>query len=201
VSDVRSDEVLVGAWRAGDERAFDELYARKRNYVRTIVRDRIGSRRDEDIEDVAQDAWASFVKGFDSKPDGMSFSKSLQMHTQWAATAFLRKQMTTSATIPRQLSDESWERIAGSTPGPPGDESTFAAAVRILEERLMKYLSAKQRTIVRLVYVNGANQSEVAEGLGMSPAAVESSLRRARKRIKWRTGVSLPDCIRADRGA
>jgi len=54
MSDSRSDDVLLAAWRAGDEDAFALIYERYETYVRKVALDK---GRAQDIDDIAQAAW------------------------------------------------------------------------------------------------------------------------------------------------
>jgi RNA polymerase sigma-70 factor (ECF subfamily) len=171
------DEIgpLVTMARAGDAGARHALYTQHVDQVFRTVRGML--RSDADAEDVTQDALLTVLT-------------SLGKYTPRADARFSTWVMTIAVnTVRRRFRRRRPQLTAtGELPDRPGavtdpiEDLDRARQRRALLAALAE-LSERERTIVSLRYGAELNAREIAESLGVEPAAVRKSLERARARL------------------
>lgn len=172
------DARLVASARAGDSDAFAVLIGR---YERRIVRLVRGMVPEDDVEDVAQDAWIKAfrkLEHFDGRSSFYTWVYRIAANTamDWRKKARHRRH----APLPEGPEGED----AVPSPG-AGPES--GATRRELAERIDAAIAAlpeKYHEILVLREVDGLSYEEISKELGMSKGTVESRLFRARERLR-----------------
>lgn len=162
----RTDAELVRAAAAGDERAFDALYARHRDWVFALALRSTGRR--EEALDVAQEAFVELLERLDA-PLGLVLTGSLRaylrpivVHRAIDAARRAGREPRAEAAI-----DELLDRAAGEA----GDAGDLA--------RVLRGLPAEQRELVLLRFVDGLELAEIAEALSVPLGTVKSRLHQA----------------------
>lgn len=171
--DDADDDTLLARIAGGEQAAFRALMARHYRRVFTLVYRMIPNR--DDAEDLAQDIFFTvWVKRADWKPGEATFTTWLYRVTVNRCIDFKRKRKP-------EGSDE--------VPDVADDRPDAAALVHqrqtteILRQATLK-LSDEQQAVLALFYQQGLSNAEAAEVLGTSVSAVESLLKRARKRLR-----------------
>jgi RNA polymerase sigma-70 factor, ECF subfamily len=75
------------------------------------------------------------------------------------------------------------DRLIGSMPDDPATIVTFRAGIRLALIAALQHLPARQRAVLLLRETLSLSTAQIAEHLSMTPAAVNSSLQRARARL------------------
>lgn len=189
------DDDLVAAVRAGDERAFEALYARYRRrvagYVRGMVRDEGRS------EDVCQEVFISALRRLRETERPIAFKPWIFEIARNACIDAHRRTVRTN-----EVSFEA--RAAGGeeawlTDRRAGPDAAMATKQQLHDLRgAFGGLSPVHREILVLREFEGCSYREIGERLGMSRPAVESTLFRARRRLseEYDELVSGRQCIR-----
>lgn len=168
-----SDDALLAAIGTGDATAGSELIKRHLPYVLHICRSKLTN--EAEAEEAAQDVFASVWKNAGNwQPGGAKVTTWLYRIASNRCIDLLRRRRPTL-----DISD-----IAE-----PADETADieAAHMRAERHRIMRaalsVLKDDQRRAIELVYFREMKQSEAAELMGITLAALESILRRARARL------------------
>lgn len=180
-----TDARLVQLTQAGDTRAFDELVKRYRDKVYRLAYKIL--RHEDDAAEALQDAFLSAFRGLKNFKAESTFSTWLYRVTTNAALMKYRKRREGHISLEQsQSKDESAHPIelADWSALPPEeleDQETWdvlSAAVEQLPEDL-------RIVFLRRDWLEESN-AEVAEGLGLTVAAVKSRLHRARIQLRDR---------------
>lgn len=181
-----SDVEIVRQVLAGDVNAFEILLQRHQEHVLHIVKKHAPYDRIADItHDVFVRAYAA-LPTFRHKSDFAHWLATIAVRTCydfWRAH-YQNREINLSALSAQQASrletmqaEQSWRSFDG------------AAATRdaqVLLERALRALSAADRMVVELVYLDGLSGQEAAALLGWSVANVKVRLFRARQKLrKW----------------
>ncbi len=75
------------------------------------------------------------------------------------------------------------DRLIGTLPDDPAAVVAFRAGIRLALIAALQHLPARQRAVLLLRETLGMSTAQIAEQLGMTAAAVNSSLQRARTRL------------------
>jgi RNA polymerase sigma-70 factor (ECF subfamily) len=182
--EARSEESLIRAAALGDRLAFDELV---RRHLRALLRYATRLTGSPTIaEDITQETFLAAWRGLPR----FAFRSSFRT---WLFTIASRKtidlQRRRAAVV---LSDEAFETMQVSTPGPLAqtvEHSLFDALQR--ELGLMTYHA---RACWWLREVEGLSHEEIATALSISRGSVRGHLQRARAQLAerlapWRPGV------------
>jgi|tagenome__1003787_1003787.scaffolds.fasta_scaffold20247066_2 RNA polymerase sigma factor (sigma-70 family) len=162
-----TDEQLCQRAAGGDGRAFEELYRRHRDLVRSVVRRHSydAGRIDDLIQETFAEAWRA-VGTFDASRS--SVRTWLAMIASRRCIDSIRRASVRPLLDDLALADE--PAVAD-----PGD----GIALRITLDRALVRLGASQRAILRLVYGEGRSYREVAELLGIPVGTAKSRGRAA----------------------
>lgn len=172
----RSDEALVEAINAGDDRAFEVLYARYRDWVFSLAL-RFTPHREEAL-DVMQDAFLYLLRkfpGFELRAKMTTFLYPVVRHL-----AIDRRRKAKRLVIGEEAT-----RVAEQSPGDPGDDpavSWLQATGDKLRDELagvLSELSEAHREVVLLRFVDDMSLQEIAEATETPLGTVKSRLHHA----------------------
>ena len=176
--DAGSDEELMTAIAAGDQRAFRVLVERHQGLVIGTVTRMIGA---GDAEDLAQQV---FLKGWNSAPRWRPEAKV----TTWIMTVAKRlvfnesRRRKRSRIIPQASEEETTHEASDESPGP--DARLLEGELHEAIGRAMSLLNEKERMAVVLRRHEGMQYEEIAVILGTSVSSVKSLLFRARTTLR-----------------
>lgn len=183
VSTVPTEE-LVSAARAGDDRAYDQLFDRVGDRILVYIRCRLGGRLAEEVDalDVLQDTYIEAHRSFAGfVPQGRgSFTRWLCVVADHRLRDLAKRVGAGKRRAPGGAlvrASTALLRIAGRGPGP----GTHAAE-RERDEALvagMERLSAEEREAVLLRFFHGRTLEEVATALDTSERSVRRLLGKA----------------------
>jgi len=177
--DVVSDDALVRAARAGDERAFEALLVRHEAGVLRVLR-LLGVRRD-DREDVAQEVFVRVFRHLDGFRTGRPFGA-----WTWRIAVNATHDWRAGSARERRTAAAAWEAGPESTvstdPG-PGD-GLEATDLRRRLEAALDHLSERERAVFVLLEMEGLTAREVAGALSITSITVRRHLGRARERLQ-----------------
>jgi RNA polymerase sigma-70 factor (ECF subfamily) len=163
---VNDDARLIEAARRGDERAFEALYLRHRDWVAQVAR-RFGA-GDEDALDVVQEVFlyvARKLHGLELRADLRTLLYPAAKHLALKRAARARRQAPIEAAP---------ERAAPAA----GTEH------RLLVVKLLSELPRKQREVVDLRFLDGMSLEEIARALRIRLGTVKSRLHHALRRLR-----------------
>ena len=176
--DAGSDEELMTAIAAGDQRAFRVLVERHQGLVIGTVTRMIGA---GDAEDIAQQV---FLNVWNSAPRWRPEAKV----TTWIMTVAKRlvfnesRRRKRSRIIPQASEEETTHEASDESPGP--DARLLEGELHEAIGRAMSLLNEKERMAVVLRRHEGMQYEEIAVILGTSVSSVKSLLFRARTTLR-----------------
>ena len=176
--DAGSDEELMTAIAAGDQRAFRVLVERHQGLVIGTVTRMIGA---GDAEDIAQQV---FLNVWNSAPRWRPEAKV----TTWSMTVAKRlvfnesRRRKRSRIIPQASEEETTHEASDESPGP--DARLLEGELHEAIGRAMSLLNEKERMAVVLRRHEGMQYEEIAVILGTSVSSVKSLLFRARTTLR-----------------
>jgi RNA polymerase sigma factor (sigma-70 family) len=168
-------ELLVIRCQLGEREAFDELVNRWHlpiwRYVRRLVS------RDEDAEEVTQEAWLRILRGILALKDPMRLPAWIFTIARRAVMDRLRVRYAQASFVP--LEEEGSDLFGTEEPdlGWMDEE--------ILEQALLE-LSPMEREVLVLFHLQELTLREVAEVLGIPSGTVKSRLSRSRVALEQR---------------
>jgi RNA polymerase sigma-70 factor (ECF subfamily) len=177
------DDELVRRVGAGEAAALEELLRRHQRSVLATAYRFLGDAHA--AEDVAQDVFFRVYRAAGSYAARGRFRPWLH-RIVWNLCANARRPA-------RPGGLERWEEVAGSAPGPGhrAEQAEQRQAVRAAIEQL----PPGQRMALILHRFEGLPQAEIAQAMGLSIAAVEARLHRARETLR-RTLAPLARALR-----
>lgn len=177
-----TDVELVRASRSGEREAFGALVLRHSRVVRAICMARIGN---EEVDDAVQEVFLRAYRGLARLNDDASFSAYLAQIARNHCVDRLR----TSANRNRPLSLEA-VALEPADPRAVVDEDHEALLARLRRE--IARLPESQREVLLLFYFERLSYARMAEMLGLTEAAVNQRLSRARHHLR-ETFAQLPE--------
>ena len=176
------DRELVRLSQGGSEAAFEDLVRRHQQRVFALVSGIL--RRQEDVEDVAQQVFLKAYLGIKRFDHRAAFSTWLYKITVNECWDYLRKKKVRPLVYEADLSEEQVSRLDGivSADRPPEGPSDRAEARELLE-RMLDKLPEQDRQLLLLKEVEGFSVQELAEILKLNVNTVKVRLFRARGRI------------------
>lgn len=173
-SDVRSDEALMAAYRAGDRGAFDALFTRYAPRLRQMLSRRIN--RADDVADLVQQTFLQLHRARadfreDAKLRPWLYTIALNLARQY----FRRKGHRTETSLGEH---EPPER------GREGDPERPAVAREL--RVALDHLPAAQREVIELHWFSGLPFKEVAQVVGASESAVKVRAHRGYEKLRAR---------------
>lgn len=180
-----SDVEMVTRVRAGDARAFEELFARHHRRVAAIA-GRFFRQR-EQIEEVVQESFtkAYFALSEFSNQQDASFAAWLARIAFNACYDELRraKRRPEGATLAISAEEQALLRARLRAEGATADPEGTAIA-RDLADKLLSRLAPEDRLVLVMLDVEGLTVSEIAESLEWSASKVKVRAHRARASLR-----------------
>jgi len=194
-----SDEQTLAALRAGDERAFRDLFARSYPMMKRVARAYVAS--DAVAEEIVQETWMAIVTGIDR------FEGRSTLGT-WIFSILTNQAKTHSARETRavpfscvgsrdadepvvdpdrfQKDDEAWPGHWATPPRPwqKPEQRLLSLEARERLKAALAQLPDRQRLIVGLRDVEGHSAEEVCDLLGLSQENQRVLLHRGRSRLR-----------------
>jgi RNA polymerase sigma-70 factor (ECF subfamily) len=195
---IASDEQIVAALRAGDERTFRELFERSYPMMKRVARGYVAS--DAVAEEVVQETWMAVVAGlerFQGRSALGTWIFSILTNQAKTHSARERRALPFSCVAPDveepsvdpdrfQKDDEAWPGHWATPPRPwqkPERRLLSLEAREQLKEALAQ-LPERQRLIVVLRDIEGLSAEEVCDLLGLSQQNQRVLLHRGRSRVR-----------------
>ena len=179
-----SDIEIISQILDGNTNAFESLLIRYQELVLKIVRKHIPQ---NDLAETAQDV---FIRAFQS----LSTFKGTGDFKQWLCSiaiktcydywrkAYKSKEIPVSSITEKH---QEWlESVIGSDEGPSMDEKGIQDEAKEFLDWALARLSAEDRIVLELVYLEGLTCKETANLLGWSVANVKVRSFRSRKKLK-----------------
>ena len=194
---VKTDEGLVAAVRAGDDLAFEELYGRYerriRGYVNGMVRDHARA------EDITQDVFVSALRRMRTTDGPLAFKAWLYEIAKNACIDTFRRSKRAEV-VSFDAHEEGGERIHLASSGPTPDAQVDTRQKIDHLQGAFVGLSETHHQILVMRELEGRSYREIGERLELSPASVESTLFRARKRLteEYEEVASGRRCVRVE---
>jgi RNA polymerase sigma-70 factor (ECF subfamily) len=171
----RSDEELLVAARAGEDRAFEALLVRHEARVLRVLR--LFGVRPADREDVAQDVFVRVFRHMGGFHSGKRFQAWLYRITVNAAHDHRRRQARRA--VEESATGEELDRTA-AVPSAPVE----VLADRDRLEAALERLTPRERAVFVLREMEGLEGVEVARALGITRITVRRHLGRAREHLR-----------------
>jgi RNA polymerase sigma-70 factor, ECF subfamily len=193
------DEQVVASLRAGDERAFRELYRRHYPAMKRVARAYVES--DAVAEEIIQETWVGILTGierFQGRSAIGTWMFSILINQAKTHGTRERRALPFSSITPAggderavdadrfQSEDEAWPGHWATPPRPWQNPDRRALSLET-RERLKKALAElphRQRLIVALRDVDGLSSGEICSLLGLSRENERVLLHRARSRLR-----------------
>jgi RNA polymerase sigma-70 factor, ECF subfamily len=194
-----ADEHALAALRAGDERAFRDLFARSYPMMKRVARAYVAS--DAVAEEIVQETWMAIVTGLDR------FEGRSALGT-WIFSILTNQAKTHSAREKRALpfscvasgeaeepsvdpdrfqkDDDAWPGHWATPPRPwqKPERRLLSLEARDHLKAALAQLPDRQRLIVGLRDIEGHSAEEVCDLLGLSPENQRVLLHRGRSRLR-----------------
>jgi RNA polymerase sigma factor (sigma-70 family) len=179
-TDDRTDSDLVAATRAGDDRAFERLYARYSRRVAGYAQSMVGDWAK--AEDVTQEVFISALRRMRSTDRPISFRPWVFEIARNACIDHFRRTRRTDE-VPLDGEEGGLEHALRAAPDSP---ETAAENGQRLDHLLGAFgsLAPSHHEILVLRELEGRSYREIAEVMGLSRPSVESTLFRARRRLE-----------------
>ena len=181
--DVLADDELVEASRAGDERAFEELFDRHWRFVA-----RLAGRFFPDagrVEELVQEVFVEAFLDIDRYRGGKerSFAAWLKRITVTTCCDALRRARARGDRAVEALDDREVSALDAlwQGTGPDAEQSIIA---RDLAVKLLARLAPEDRLVLTLLNAEELSVSEIADVTGWSEAKVKVRAHRARKTLR-----------------
>jgi RNA polymerase sigma factor (sigma-70 family) len=197
-TDQSTDDLdLVAAVRAGDDRAFELLFLRYQSriavYVRGMVRDHGRA------EDITQEVFIAALRRMRETDREIAFKPWIyEIAKNACIDAFRRARATSEVSFDAEdaLAPSDHRRLAAAGSGPEAAVDTKLTIDNLCGA--FGGLSQTHHDVLVMREFEGLSYVEIGERLGMSRAAVESTLFRARRRLseEYEELVSGERCVR-----
>jgi RNA polymerase sigma-70 factor (ECF subfamily) len=189
-SDPLSDEALVQQIVQGDVNMFEVLLQRYQGYVLKIAAKHVPPPQ---VEEVAHEAFIRAYKSLPTFKQTSSFKSWLSSVAVRTCYDFWRKQYRSKEIPESSLSEEQQQWLQAAVASDANRSFQQQADLQHARETLewaLRALSAEDRMVVELVYLEELSGKEAAKLLGWSVANVKVRAFRARKKLhKLLSGV------------
>jgi RNA polymerase sigma-70 factor (ECF subfamily) len=196
---IGSDEQIVAALRAGDERTFRDLFERTYPMMKRVARSYVAS--DAVAEEIVQETWMAIVTGierFQGRSALGTWIFSILTNQAKTHSARERRALPLSCVAPAdvqetsvdpdrfQKDDEAWPGHWATPPRPwqKPERRLLSLEAREQLKRALGRLPARQRLIVGLRDIEGLSGEEVCDLLGLSQENQRVLLHRGRSRLR-----------------
>ena len=178
------DVALVKSYLDGDAAAFDVLFSRYHTRVRAIAMRYV---RDEHVaEDLVQETFFNVIRSLSRVDEGFNFSAWVHRIAVNICQDELRRRNRRATHIDSGGADpeEAMMRIADTDRTGSPEDALEATYLRQLVWEVAKKLPERQRMVLTLRELQGLSYASIAHVMGITDAAVETLLHRARRRFK-----------------
>ena len=180
-----SDLDLVGAYIGGDVDAFDVLFRRYHARVRSICLRYVGD--ESAAEDLVQETFYNVIRAINRVDDqGFNFGAWVHRIAVNICQDELRRRNRRAAHLDQggDNADEAMLRVADRDRAGHPEDALEMSSLRQLVWDVAKKLPERQRMVLTLRELQGLSYASIARVMGISDAAVETLLHRARRRFK-----------------
>ncbi|HEY2319738.1 MAG TPA: sigma-70 family RNA polymerase sigma factor, partial [Solirubrobacteraceae bacterium] len=177
-----SEQVLVTAARAGDDRAFEELYARYRERIFTFILSKVHDHGR--AEDIAQDVFMAALRRLRASDQTISFKPWIYEIAKNACIDEFRRG-SRAREVPLESDGEFVvDRQAAAVSAMPTPPAAVESKQRLNDLRgAFGGLSASQHQLLVMREFEGLSYDEIGARLDMTRQMVESGLFRARRKL------------------
>jgi RNA polymerase sigma factor (sigma-70 family) len=178
---VGAEQELVAAARGGDDRGFEELYARYRKRIARYVLGMVGDHGR--AEDITQEVFISALRRMRDTERPISFKPWIYQIAKNACIDELRRTRR-RLEVPLEQGPDSLGGESDLLSREPGPERAAESKQQLEDLRgALRGVSELHHRILVLRELEGLSYSEIGALLGMSRPVVESTLFRARRRL------------------
>jgi RNA polymerase sigma-70 factor (ECF subfamily) len=181
---VDDDVSLIMAYLDGEAAAFDTLFRRYHDRVRSVCMRYIG---DEGIaEDLVQETFFNVLRALGRVTEGFNFGAWVHRIAVNICQDELRRRNRRAAHTDQGGADpeERMLRLPDNDRHGSPEDALEMSHIRHLVWEVSKKLPERQRLVLTLRELQGLSYASIAHVMGISDAAVETLLHRARKRFK-----------------
>ena len=178
------DVTLIAAYLAGDVEAFDTLFQRYHARVRAVCLRFVG---DEALaEDLVQETFYNVIRALARVDRSFNFGAWVHRIAVNICQDELRRRNRRAVHLDQGGGDpeEAMLKLADTDRTGHPEEALEIANLRQLVWEVAKKLPERQRMVLTLRELQGLSYSSIAHVMGVTDAAVETLLHRARKRFK-----------------
>jgi len=174
----KKEKQIIGQIKAGDEKAFKQLYDYYANYaLRTVYS---MTRNKADASDIVQETFIKVYRHIESFQEDKSFKA-------WFYRILINETRTFMARKSRQAIAVEEEKVLDYFAEQTDNESDEQLYSALAE------LRATDRSILMLKYIIGFKEKEIAEMLELNINTVKSRLYQARNRLKRKLGGGVDE--------
>jgi len=178
-----SDVGLVKAYLDGDASAFDTLFSRYHARVRAVTMRYVGD--EHAAEDLVQETFLNVIRALPRVDASFNFGAWVHRIAVNICQDELRRRGRRATHVDTSNDpEEALLRIADSDRHHSPEDALEATYLRHLVWEVAKKLPERQRMVLTLRELQGLSYASIAHVMGISDAAVETLLHRARKRFK-----------------
>ena len=179
-----SDVSLVQAYLDGDAGAFDTLFSRYHSRVRAVAMRYVGD--EHQAEDLVQETFLNVIRALPRVDASFNFGAWIHRIAVNICQDELRRRGRRAVHVDTTSNDpeDALLRIADSDRHNSPEDALEATHLRHLVWEVAKKLPERQRMVLTLRELQGLSYASIAHVMGISDAAVETLLHRARKRFK-----------------
>jgi len=178
------DLTLIRAYLAGDAAAFDGLFSRYHQRIRSVCTRYVGD--GPVAEDLVQDTFVNVLRALDRVDDGFNFSAWIHRIAVNLCHDELRRRTRAQQHVAGggdEVEEAVLRLVDRDRHGHP-ESALEMAHLRQLVWDVAKRLPERQRMVLTLRELQGLSYASIARVMGISESAVETLLHRARKRFK-----------------
>jgi RNA polymerase sigma-70 factor (ECF subfamily) len=178
----RSDKQLAELVLTGDEAAFEEIFDRHKRLVASIAARYF--RRPEHVDEIIQISFSKVyfeLRNFRGAHE-LSLAGWLSRITRNACIDMLRSQKRRPEDLSCALNDDERSELLAFTSTDSNAEQKHIE--RDLADKLLSRLSAEDRTLLQMIYVEGLSINEAAEALGWAGPKTKLRAWRARNTLR-----------------
>jgi RNA polymerase sigma-70 factor, ECF subfamily len=178
------DLVLITAYLAGDVGAFDTLFARYHARVRAVCFRYVGDQAS--AEDLVQETFYNVIRALARVDQSFNFGAWVHRIAVNICQDELRRRNRRAVHLDQGSGDpeEAMLRLADHDRTGHPEEALEMSTLRQLVWDVAKKLPERQRMVLTLRELQGMSYATIARVMGITDAAVETLLHRARKRFK-----------------
>lgn len=176
-----NDTEIVQRIIAGGEDAFSDLLDKYGGFVLTIVKKHVPF---EHVEDTAQDVFLRIYRALPSFKNHESFKSWLSVIAMRTCYDFWRQKYKSREMVVSSLSEDHQKWISETLSDDYDAQRSLQKEAREVLDWALSKLSAGDRMVLELVYLEENSLKDAAKLLGLSIANVKVRLFRSRKKLQ-----------------